>query len=196
MDYDEESSLVSPSPPAPRRSFRSLHFVEPAVPPTMRELLSERHLELAEQVDDDSVPPRVVATDSASRIALYERIQHEQAAWRIQAAFRMQKFGRMTHFDDNSHAIIQALGLDEGAALERPSLEIAKETARDMLPHRDDGELFSFDEGLSAFDGFGVEVATYMRFIVYVGRVCWIALLLNLSNIISNLDGGRIDDLL
>ena len=54
-----------------------------------------------------------------------------------------------------------------------------------------DGSGFNMNEGLSAFDEFGVEVAGYMRFLTYTGRVFWVALLLNLSNIIQNLDGAR-----
>ena len=65
-----------------------------------------------------------------------------------------------------------------------------------MLPHRDDGQLFSAREGLQAFDAFGVEVAGYMRFVTYTGRICWVAFGLNLFGILSNLGGGYGSDLL
>ena len=61
-----------------------------------------------------------------------------------------------------------------------------------MLPKRADGQLFGWSAGLAAFDGFGVEVACYMRFVVYTGRIFFAVLLLNASNIINNMAAGYV----
>ena len=165
---------------------RAAHFAD-APEPTMRNLIDRRHTEIEEEHEeylaatgqDEAVQSdhRVNPDDVIERIAVYEGIRRDQAAYRLQTTFRMKLFGRMREFGEDTTAIIKALGLDEGAALERPSLDISIETAREMLPHTENGELFSYSEGLEAFDQFGVEVACYTRFITYTGRVFWACLL-------------------
>jgi hypothetical protein len=165
-------------------------------PPTLVELLTARDDELRfEGYEADGLPDDEPALDEESRTAeeareLYKLIRRDAAASHIQQAWRMKVLGH------DAARIVQALRIDEGAALERPRKEVAAAVAREMLPHREDGQLYSMSEGLAAFDGFGVEVSCYVRFITYTGRVFWVALLLNFSNIISNLGGGRVDDLL
>ena len=64
-----------------------------------------------------------------------------------------------------------ALGIDEGAALNKPQRSDARNLAQNMPAPEADGELYSFHEGLKAFDAFGVEVSSYMRFLTYTGSV-------------------------
>ena len=114
---------------------RATHF---AAPPesTMRDLIDRRHTEIEEEhdeylaaigQDDAVVPPSGFGRGSsdhsinndevAERVAAYESLRRDQAAYRLQTAFRMKKFGRMQEFGEDTTAIIKALGLDEGAAL-------------------------------------------------------------------------------
>lgn len=167
--------------------------------PTLGELLSVRDRELREELAD-VVSPAVELPpypddddddDVQDRIELYMNLQRQRAAIRIQDSWRMKALG----FD--SARIIMALRLDEGAA-STPSLDTAREVAREMRPKREsDGEDYSMGrEGLASFDAFGCEVACYMRFVTFTGRCMWVALLLNLSNIIRNLEEGSVDNLL
>lgn len=159
-------------------------------PPTLIELMKARDEELRDEADASINEDCDGDSAYGTKTDLYFHILHDRAAWRIQSAWRMHTLGH-----DPSRYLV-ALGLDEDTALEVPRLDVAKGAALEMLPHRADGELYDSNEGLSSFDGFGVEVACYMRFVTYAGRACLVALLLNLSNIISNLDGGPAEDLL
>lgn len=87
------------------------------------------------------------------------------------------------------------LGLDETLA-EPPSVEVAKAAMTATLPHDEEGRRFPLTAPLATFDSFGIEIAAYMRFMTYTGRVFCLALLLNLSTILNNLDGGHSSDLL
>jgi hypothetical protein len=155
--------------------------------PTVRELMAE-----SAAIVERALPPPSPLVDAEAElegVALDEEeqrfIMHDMAASKIQTAWRMHALGH-----DSVRFVLEHLGLDESTALHTaPSLEIAKQAAREMLPCRPDGELFAPTEGLAAFDSFGVEVSCYMRFVVYTGRVFMVALLLNLSNIISNMEG-------
>lgn len=157
--------------------------------PTVRELMDE-----SAAMIEGALPPPVPLSDdpdgelSAETLDVDEArfLMHDIAASKLQSAWRLHRLGH-----DSTRYIVEHLGLNEASALHQaPSLEVAKQAARDFLPRRADGELFTPTEGLGAFDSFGVEVSCYMRFVVYTGRVFVVALLLNLSNIISNVDGG------
>ena len=91
---------------------------------------------------------------------------------------------------------IAELGLDE-EDVAPPSLAVAKANAeRQLARDPKTGEMFPLRAPLVVFDSMGVEIATYMRFVVYVGRLMAFATILNLSNLVINLDGEHADDLL
>eukprot|EP00966_Prymnesium_polylepis_P191960 4448477-Prymnesium_polylepis.2 len=92
--------------------------------------------------------------------------------------------------------LVGSLGLD-GDHVTPPSLAFARSHAERDLP-RDPrtGELYTLRAPLAAFDDLGVEVATYIRFIVYAGRLFALLTVLNLANTISNAGAGKAEDLL
>lgn len=113
-----------------------------------------------------------------------------RAAQVIQTAFTKTRLGH------DLARFISELGLDEDD-LTRPSLTVARESAERSLP-RDpySGELYSLRAPLAAFDELGVEVAVYMRFIVYTGRLFALLTVLNFANLISDMGTGGAEDLL
>ena len=166
----------------------------------LTELLKERDDELRveaadhddEQLQQPDEPP--AASDlPAGGPDLYECIKRDSAASRIQQAWRLKALGH------DSAKLVHTLQIDEGAALEAPSHEVAKRTYEERCCRTTMMASYSpMSEGLAAFDEFGVEVAGYIRdeFLTYTGRVFWAALLLNLFGILNNLDGGHAEDLL
>ena len=100
--------------------------------PTLKDLWLARDDELKDEALDafdsmrgseDGAGYGAGATGEEERRALYRLIHRELAAARIQAAWRLKKLG-------HDHAkMVAALGMDEGAALELPSREIARESA-------------------------------------------------------------------
>ena len=184
-----------------KSSFRAdADLLEHMAPPTLTELMMARDDELEAEAadvaavtwDDEQLDgaPSALPLPAVDQKELYEFLKRDTSASRIQQAWRMKTLG----FD--AARIVQALHIDAESALTKPSRAVAKEVARDMLARRSDGELFEASEGLAAFDAFGVEVSGYMRFLTYIGRLFWVLLALNLSNIISNFDGGHTYDLL
>ena len=126
--------------------------------------------------------------DSEAQIAA-ERVKENWAVAVIQSAFMRKRLG------NDLALLIAELGLD--ADMAEPSVATAKGFANRKLPHDPTtGALYPMRASLVVFDGMGVEVATYMRFIVYMGRLMLFATLLNLSNLVINLDGVHADDLL
>ena len=118
-----------------------------------------------------------------------ERVKEHWAVAIIQSAFMRKRLG------NDLALLIAELGLDQDTAT--PSVAIAKSNASRKLPHDPTtGALYPMRASLVVFDGMGVEVATYMRFIVYMGRLMLFATLLNLSNLVINLDGVHADDIL
>lgn len=170
--------------------------------PTLTQLIAERNRELQDEAtgmvgweEDEMFDDGPVELSEWDRAELYTDIERDRAATRIQLSYRMKLFREASPKLD-LEMLKTSLHLEDGA-FEPPSLDVARATAAEMLPHREDGSLLSYaTAGLASFDMFGVEVSSYMRFITYTGRVFWIALLLNLSNIISNLEGGQVTDFL
>ena len=126
----------------------------------------------------------------------YERLD---AANVIQIAWRRKRLG----FDAAKY-MIRVMGKDDEESLlltAPPSTKIAREFAEKQLAKRIDPETgedapYPLNSPLSAFDSFGVEISSYMRFIAYFGRVSFLVSVLNLGTILSNLDGGHSTDLL
>ena len=100
------------------------------------------------------------------------------------------------HLGHDLARLVSELGLDEDD-LAPPSLALARENAERSLP-RDPrtGELYDLKAPLAAFDELGVEVAVYMRFIVYAGRLFVFLTVLNVANLITNMGAGSAEDLL
>ena len=128
-----------------------------------------RDEQLKDELGDDQAYDEEEEVETATtRQALYDLIQRDIAASRIQLAWRFKALGH------DRAKVIAALRLDESATCEKPRRDVAREAASQMLPKAADGEPFPMSAGLCAFDEFGVEVATYMRFIVYTGRIGWV----------------------
>ena len=128
-----------------RASFRgAAELVEllddaPKPPTLLTELLKERDDELrveAEDHDDEQLQqpdePPAASDLPAGGPDLYECIKRDAAASRIQQAWRLKALGH------DSAKLVHTLQIDEGAALEAPSHEVAKDVRREMLPHHDD----------------------------------------------------------
>ena len=124
-------------------SFRNeSELVEFFDKPTLKDMMIARDAELASEAaevtaavswDEDRLLDE--ATSELPEIdqkELYEYLNRDRAASRIQQFWRMKALG----FD--AARILQALHIDEGAALVRPSRAVARELVQGMLPHRTD----------------------------------------------------------
>ena len=133
-----------------------------------------------------SEPGASVANRDAKEKA--EQVERNWAVVIIQSAFVRKRL----HHD--LALFITEMGLDEDD-LVPPSLATARSFAdRKLLRNPATNSLYSLRAPLSVFDSMGVEVATYMRFIVYTGRFMAFCTLLNASNLVINLDGGQADN--
>ena len=146
--------------------------------------------------DGEELSEEAQDREAIERRELHTLVRKDQAALKIQAAWFMR------HFNNDPAKLVEKLHLGEGGGVQQPALQIALSSMREMLPMKRSGggggelQQYRLNDGLAAFNDFGVEIAMYMRFMTYAGRLVWLVVLLNLSNIVSNLEGGNSSDLL
>lgn len=146
------------------------------------ELRGESMRDEAPSDDGEEFSEEAEDREAIERRELHTLVRQDQAALKIQAAWFMRRF------NNDPAKLVEKLHLGESGDVELPKREIALESMREMLPHK--------KGGLAAFNDFGVEISMYMRFMTYSGRLVSLVVLLNLSNIVSNLEGGNSSDLL
>ena len=210
LESGEQAPLLRPA-------LRSSLSHTPGSTSSLKEIIWEKEAkarelgELEMDSNDDDEDEDDISADSGvgedelrrSRVDLHEQIRRDQAALKVQMAWFMHRF------NNDPAKLVEKLHLGQGKDNEKPDPAKALKNMKALLPHKTVERVDDFGkvqrekrlyklkrDGLASFDDFGVEVATYMRFTTYAGRLILVCLLLNLSNIISNLEGGNSSDLL
>ena len=141
-----------------------------------------RTISMTTEPDEPEGKP-IEMEEAGWNVAAYEQVNRELAASRIQTAWQLKKLAQQKSGEAALNLKRKRSFYHETVLLASagpPELRLAKQAAHDMLPRRPaDGNLFAMTAGLAAFDSFGVEIACYMRFVVYTGRVFFACLLLN-----------------
>ena len=73
-----------------------------------------------------------------------------------------------------------------------PSLDVAKENLRKLLPKDANGNLWPLSTPLSTFDAFGEGISAFMNAVPKLGSLFFFLFLLSLSNLTENVAGGKL----
>ena len=79
-----------------------------------------------------------------------------------------------------------------GASIGVPDLRQAREYAKSLLPHDQDGKLLPLSCPIECFQVFGSGVYAYMRWTQLMKNIFFVCFLFSLANMVNNIFGGEL----